>query len=397
MALKPRLKNEEDKTSDVLYLLNDSTQKGRITDTLTGGIAAERQPSIFDTKEIIERDNDLQKLPIVDERKGKPVFLSDIQTRIVFALSYGISQELESEDIAKKIKNPFSPGNKINRLFDIYSLSSLIFNSVRKRYREQIVTELCNLSRIPQSFYYEIECETGKRTIKFFSPLITIDGAFLNANLNNSEKSNNIEIIQETGDDFVSQVLKEKENIKGLFIGVGVAFFSRLDDRFSAFTPKLFEVWRKGKRQTELFRTLLASLHHAYSHYKIAANKAEQRVKKENKTLNLSSEQLKAAIAEARKAAMTFELNISTIKQRVTTDYDSKRCYKTKFKKDLQNAIEGFKELGIIEEAYIHRGAKGQEKVSFILSETYAAAAEQKVNEIQLLKAPDKEEQISAF
>ena len=68
---------------------------------------------------------------------------------------------------------------------------------------------------------------------------------------------------------------------------------------------------------------------------------------------------------------MTYELNVSTIKNKVTTDYESERSYRARFYKDLDNAIKGFKELGLITDAIVQRGARGQEKVLFILSDTY--------------------------
>ena len=93
---------------------------------------------------------------------------------------------------------------------------------------------------------------------------------------------------------------------------------------------------------------------------------------------------------------MTYELNVASIKNRVTTDYDSKRSYKARFWIDLDNAIDGFKELDLISEAIVQRGARGQEKVTFILSESYNFAEKQDSTTLLLEDKTDDNEP-SAF
>ena len=164
---------------------------------------------------------------------------------------------------------------------------------------------------------------------------------------------------------------EKKNNLDYIEVYFGVAFFYELSTRFATITPKLFEVWSKGGRGTELFSTLLSSIFAVYWHYRQAANKAEEQTKEYYKTNKISKEELKEAIAKARRDAMTYELNVSTIKRKVTTNYDSNPNMKRKFWIDLQNAIDGFKELDLIKDGIVLQGAKGQEKVVFILSESY--------------------------
>ena len=86
---------------------------------------------------------------------------------------------------------------------------------------------------------------------------------------------------------------------------------------------------------------------------------------------------------------MTLELNVEFIKRMTRTDYDSERIYKRKFYQDLDNAVEGYKELGLIEDYKILTGAKGQEKVVFVYSESYCKAIENnKEEEVPILKKP---------
>lgn len=332
--------------------------QGRIANALSKMIASDRTPSLFDEKEITERDNelkDLRELKEIDialcvERGNKPIALTSIQSRIVHALSYAISQEIDtSEDVKDKIQNAMRKGSPIQRSVNITALSSLIFGSSRQRYKEIIIKEIFRLSKIRQVQIIG----TGDNKVKLTAPLILVGRTMEDLS---PEKRNNLDYIE---------------------VLFGSAFFYELTNRFTIITPKLFEVWGKKGRGTELFSVLLSSIFSVYWHYRQAAIKAEERVRRENKKLKLTKDELNNIIAEARRNAMTYELNVSSIKKRVRTDYDSQRSYKKRFYKDLEAAIEGFKELDLITEAVIQKGAKDQEKVLFILSESYNFAEKQ--------------------
>ncbi len=355
--------------------LNWDDGTGRMPNALSKAIAYDRDPSLFDEDYIKERDKELKELlelkqgdtALCIDRRNKPIFLTSYQSRIVHALSYAISNEIETnEDVRKKIQEPFKAGNKICRYVNVKALTLLICGSTRVRYQEIIIKEMFNLSRIRQVQIYG----TGDNMVKLTSPLINI--------------GNTVEDLSK----------EKKKNIDAIEVIFGGAFFLGLSTRYATITPKLFEVWRKSGRGTELFSILLDSILSVYWHYRQAANKAEERVKLYYKANKIAKEELKEAIAEARREAMTYPLNVSKIKQRVTTNYDSSREMKRKFKIDLQNAINGFKELDLITDGIIQVGAKGQEKVIFILSETYNFT--EKVDTSQTLLGID-ESKPSAF
>ena len=355
--------------------LNWDDGTGRMPNALSRAIAYERDPSLFDEDYIKERDKELKELQelkkgdtaLCIDRRNKPVFLTSYQSRIVHALSYAISKEIETnEDVRKKIQAPFVAGNKISRYVNVTALTSLIFNSTRERYKETIIKEMFNLAQIR---HVQI-LGSGDNMAKITSPLINIGTTVEDLS---KEKKNNIDAIE---------------------VIFGGAFFLELSTRYATITPKLFEVWRKSGRGTELFSILLDSILSVYWQYRQAANKAEEKVKLYYKTNKIARGELKEAIAEARREAMAYPLNVATIKQRVTTNYDSSREMKRKFKQDLQNAINGFKELDLITDGIIQVGAKGQEKVIFILSETYNFT--EKVDTSQALLGID-EKKPSAF
>lgn len=364
-------KAEEQKVS---LLLDDG--KGRVGNVLSKAISYERTPSLFDEEYIKDRDEELKQLQKLKEtditlsidRRDKPIVLTSYQSRILHALSYAISREIEtSEDVKKKVQNPRISGNKISRSVNITAITSLIFGSTRKRYKETIIREMFKLSQVRQVQILG----SGDDRVKITSPLILI------------------------GDTMEDLSPEKRNNLDAIEVIFGGAFFYGLSNRFATITPKLFEVWGKKGRGTELFSVLLSSIFSVYWHYRQAANKAEGEVRKEHSS-SYSKEELDKAIAEARRNAMSYELNISSIKQRVTTDYESSRANKARFWSDLQNAIDGFKELDLITEVIISRGAKGQEKVTFILSDTYNFA-EKEGEYTPLLEEKKGENGLSAF
>lgn len=333
-----------------LHALTDdkSHQIGKITNALTKSIAYERSPSLFDPKEIEDRDRQvMEELREEDrrlciDRRNKPLYLTPTQNRIVYALSYLLSQVMESDpEIADKIAN--NSDRRITREINISELSKLIYDSTRRRYRDQIVADIFALSHIRQIQ----TLETKNRKVRITAPLIQI------------------------GETYEELTPDERNDIDTMEITFGKVFFYRLDNRFAYVAPSIFEVWRKKGRGTQLFSVLLSTLHSRYWNFKLNADRMENRLRKENKSL--PPERITEIVKEARSEAMRFELTTRNIKERITTDYDSDKTYRRKFWSDLDNAIEGFREAGLIEDAEIRKGAKEQDKVTFIFSDNYAS------------------------
>lgn len=331
--------------------LEDSS-RGKIPTQLSRQIAYERTPSLFDEAEIAERDKALAKavheINLTDsqlciDRKGKPTYLTNMQTRIVLALAYLISQD-NGEDVKEKVADPFNK-RKVSRVVDISYLSRILFGRVKTDYKEQILREIYNVSRIRQ---YQIIERAGEQVARYSTPLLTIGDVLEDLS---PEKSLDIDFVE---------------------ITFGRSFFIDLDTRFAYVTPKLFEVWRKGGRQTELFSVLLNNLLSVYWQHKLAAMKAEERIRSDKSKKKLPKDELEEIVASGRRNAMSYELNVANIKNRVTRDYDSNPENRRRFYKDLGKAVEGFKELGLLaEDPHIQKGSRGQEKVTFVFAEDY--------------------------
>ena len=63
----------------------------------------------------------------------------------------------------------------------------------------------------------------------------------------------------------------------------------------------------------------------------------------------------------------SFSINIDTLLNKIETQYKDKK----RFKAHLESAVEGLKELGLVDSYEMVPGKKGQKKLVFILSDTY--------------------------
>ena len=340
------------------YILGRATASGR-DETLFDGSRFMSEEDIKDLQALKESNAYLDALG----RRGKPVAISVYQAKIVVALASALSREIgRGGQVDKKIED--LGRGAVTRIVNVTDLSKYIFNSARKRYKEEIIEALFNLSRIYQ---YQL-LGTGEDRAIIIRPLISIDGAVIDLS---PEKRNDLDAISVT---------------------FGVAFFQELDNRFAKVSPKTFEVWSKQGRGTDLYSNLQFYLISQQFNHEREANRVEKEIRAEEKrNKKLSREELDEEIAKARRKKMTLELNVEFIKMMTRTDYDSKRSYKARFYKDLENAVEGYEELGLIEDCKIVKGAKGQEKVVFVYSENYCKAIESnEEEEVPILKKPTR-------
>ena len=338
------------------YILSRSASSGR-DETLFDGSRFMSEEDVKDLQALKESDALLDNLG----RRDKPIALTIYQSKIVVALASALSREIgRGGQVDKKIED--LGRGAVTRIVKVTDLSKVIFNSARKRYKEDIIEALFNLSRIYQ---YQL-LGTGEDRAIIIRPLISIEGAVIDLS---PEKRNNLDSISVT---------------------FGKAFFQELDNRFAKVPQKIFDVWSKKGRGTDLYSNLQFYLLSQQFNHEREANRVEKDMRAEEKrNKKLSREELEKEIAKARRKKMTLELNVEFIKRMTRTDYDSERIYKRKFYQDLDNAIEGYKELGLIEDYKILTGAKGQEKVVFVYSESYCKAIENnEEEEVPILKKP---------
>lgn len=380
---KPKTNKEEaklfslpifDKSSEVRLDSKDAdlvSGYGRISTTLGKNIAAPRQLSLFDSMPPDERalfvptDGVIKPKDVVyRDRDGKPLSLSNNQTKMVYALSYAATtpNELSREDVQKKIAalktlrdDGTTKGAKvvISRAINVKSLAHFIFGRSTAETIEKTGKLLEDLSQIEQSIDFTLSTQTGEKGhYQLTAPLIHLEKKLYKIS---SEVTSKKGRKNKTGED--------RRLLVGATIVYGSAFFHQLDKDFAYITPKLFKLWgaRGNGSETELFAILLSDLCSKYRGHYLAARAAESKAKSKG----LGKTETETAINDALCYAELSE----TIKSRVTTDYSTARVQKARYYSDLSRAINVLKEYGIISGASIlNKGVAGKEKVAFYFS-----------------------------
>ena len=348
--------------------------RGRISNALTKQIAYEANPTLFDTLEEQERDRLL-----LAERKFKPLALSQLGEKIVYALSYAVSQDMENEDIKAKIADLQSNlmggrGVAITRSLSIPDLAYFLFKSRKQYYIDAIAEELYTISTTPQVFIFETEINGKKKKFQYMGTLLKAD------------------ILKDLNPEV-------ERDLSAVNITFGKSFFFGLNNRYANLTPRLFEAWRKNGRATELYGILQSHLITIYWGFKAAADKAEARVRKSKEYKALTSQEERDRLLRGERLKhMTYEVNVDNILSRVGRDYTSKKQYWTKFRNDLQRAIEGYIEAGLIIKGELLKGVQKQWKLRFIFSDTFnSSAPEDKTPLLSEGKKSEDGEEFSAF
>ena len=117
---------------------------GKIANALSKAISYDRDPELFDQDYIKERDAEIKRLQenredvshLTFDRRDKPVYLTSYQSRIVHALSYAISREIDmnataKEDIQHSLRNRIPLGEAVNSRF--------LFNSMTMTPAKEII------------------------------------------------------------------------------------------------------------------------------------------------------------------------------------------------------------------------------------------------------------------
>lgn len=365
---------------------------GRITHALSGAISFDRTPSLFDSLEIQERDALIKSDEEYSIQRAKPVELTSEEFSTTLALSFGISQEIGQKEIRDAITRirEKTGGANISRYVPIADMAKFIYGRADSTQKAYVIRDLFSLSRKTQLLMIG---ENKKKLRPVISPLIKIDPEGIIF-----KEIDGTKITARDFANFLRTATPEQiaESVEGFNVGFGVAFLFNLDTRWGYIPERVFPILRKNK--TELFRILYATMVKEYIRHRNAADAEEARVKKEiNKTKRVSREQYAELIREAREGAMTFERDFSTIKIKLKRDYDSTKQYRQLFKKDLQQAAKDLQAIGLIVSFEIVKGAKGQEKARFILSETYNYAEVQD-EPVKLLKDTKRgEKEIEPF
>ena len=316
---------------------------GRITNVITGAIGVRAfDTSVFAPKEQAERDKKiLMKLQETDgdrylNRENKYVMISAYEMRVVAALSYLISPQISEEDVKAIIMNP-DKIKSVRRTFHLGELSEWVQQDRKQRSKKKIFNSLRELDALLQAF------PIGD-TVQL-RPFFRIQSA---------------DIINET-----------------VTIDLGLVFFYNLDRNFSYLTPQVFIAWGKKGRQTELYGRLQFQLLNFVANRKKVFFATTKRLRDEIRYCKLTGDERKqfkqqkeAEIEQTKEEIMFYQIDAEEIKRKCGEKYNDRRT-KGRFNTDFENAVEGYKEAGIILEGKLVKGKRGQQKAVFKLNLDY--------------------------
>lgn len=320
---------------------------GRITNVIAASIGAPAfEPSAFAPQEQVERDKKvLLKLQETDKdrylnRDGKFVMISPFEMRVVAALAYHISPQIDMEDVKAIIQNP-EKIKYVRRTIQLGDLSEKIQKD-RKR----------------------------SSKLKIFGSLRELDGLLQAFPIGEKIKLRPFFRIQDVDLEFGSETVT---------LDLGLVFFVDLDRKFSYLTPQVFIAWGKktGGRQTELYGRLQFHLLPIVTNRKEIYFATAKRLRNEARYCKLKGDERKQfqqqkeeELEQAREEAAHYEINAESIKRKCGTKYYDRRT-KGRFTTDFENAVEGYKEAGIILDGKLVKGKRGQQKAVFKLNLDY--------------------------
>lgn len=367
------------------FLELSGEDKGRISNALNVNIAARKQLDLFDSLSdeqknsliIKKRDKDgniiiLEGKEQTVDRRGKPLSLSVEDIQIIKALSSyipfdspevreyisyidtmdgkGRISNLKTEDDGGKYITTYDENGKVAKKeflpirisISIPQISKDIIGDTKEASLRKISDRILHLTEIGQAQTFYVKGDNKTEKYMRVSPLISMVG-------NRRLYKFYWEIRSKSGRKKADSKPKEERPI---LIHTDIEFSSlflyrAIKEYCPLYKQRLFDVWRGNK--TEMFAILLSDLESKWRQYYIAGIKAEAAAKEEYKELKKTNKnEYYSKVAAAKKAARIYRADTITIRNRLTTDYESTRQQRSRFIPDLQRAIASLVEYGII-------------------------------------------------
>lgn len=366
------------RNTSLLYLEGDksTTQatsgSGRISNALTRAISYDRNEELFNS--LSESDKDRLRLPMPEnkgnkdseeiDRLSKPVVMTSEEFMLTLLLSDGISREIEQAVLQEAITSIREKKGRvsISRYISIERGSKSMYGGTRSRQKVDFINLFSTYARKTQLLMIG---DNPKKLTPVISPLIRIDNIVM-------KEVDGITTTITDLEKFLKNATPEQkaEQIDGFNFTFGTAFYYNLDKQWAYISPKIYPTLKKNK--TELYRTLLSVLLSNYITIRFNADKVEEKLRKEmNRRKKVSKEEYSKMVKEARRKALTYTINAESLKKKLQRDYSSSRTNKLRFWTDLKKAVEALIEIDIITGYEKIKGAQGQDKIIFYISDTY--------------------------
>ena len=323
--------------------LEEENRLARISNALSGNIAAVKQPSLFDGLEA-EQKKALRKSDkeYYVDRKGKSISLNVEQIKLTKYISSCIHFANENVKESIAIINTMDTKGETDKTLSPVQIPISIVNAckdivgtAKEKDIKTMGERLIALSQINQVQTFKV----GTEEYKMVRPLIL---------LNEQIYKKYSEVRSKKGRKKEEAPKEEEDILIAANVIVSSLLLYEAQNKYCPFfKEKYFLVSKKNK--TELFHILLSDLESKWRQYYINYTRAERQYKKDNKELfSTNKEEYYKGLGLAKKNALTYKCSLATLRDRVTTDYESKRVYRAKYPKDIQKALASCIEYGII-------------------------------------------------
>lgn len=366
----------------------------KISNILSRNIAAPKreliQLELFPTE---TEEKEIKSISI-SEKKEKPINLTATQTEIVLALEHLLTQQYGGGENVRGYLQKLENGEAFDKGKDFIEDASVHLQekdsgelSEQKEKELQILKgkhlltksnflqpvqisliDLCKLlyggTGMDETYRTAIYKELKKISIKDTEKEIKITRTNLDGETEEIESTVFEPLFQVSK----RQKAKSKTNKREMeydlvTIAFGGEFVQKIDTEYSPLLPSFFNVKNENgiRIRTLLFQMLKVELMRRRRDFVFTGvNKAKEKIEEKYKkiTTKLTPEQqaLKAKdLKEAKEKALTYVLSFKYIKSICATDFDSFKSQTTKFYKQLEEAVFGLKECGLITEGRILR------------------------------------------
>lgn len=332
-------------------------ERGQISVSLTRNLSLQRESALFDD---LDKGKGLSLLESDKEnyidRKGRSIALTKTQNKIILALAHYLSQSQNDEDIQNYISaledNPrILPKSKIERSINLRDFDKAYTSQDGKTRPRQITAlreELRKTAQIKQVLYFG----DTKRKARLITPLISVEEELEDIT---PDKSLNLDYIN---------------------IRFSPVFLYKMTKEFSPISASFIRLLgKKGSgTDTELFQVLLNDLLSKYPQYRLTALTKTHNVRRADFH---TKEEYLAEYDKVQRKSLTCVQNVSTLLEKITTDYSSCKQYRAKFRRDLEKALIVLRdELNLIKDGKVVKNSKGEEALKVVFNPEYNGGGE---------------------
>ena len=337
---------------------------GTIPATLTSNIARPKDPSLFD-EQLVPKEKREELLYQRGTRKyidraGKPTYLTGTQTKIVCAIAHLVSQDLPyiqdeikeitlAKDRLRKGGNP-GIGLGFKKLINLKKLCKEYISTEGKAKSSKVkdlYREIVEISQINQVFHFpNPDKNSQKKNLRLTAPFFTL-----------------------------GEGLEYEDGEEGwvpdqIWLNLSYIFLWDAENAYFPIKKSFFLEWRKrgSGTETELFNILLSDLMAKYPYKRMTAKNKTRLIDK----TGLSEEDIQKERERAREDGLKYTQNLSTLRDKIPTDYESKRQYKSLFYKHLDLALQAIRDkLGLITGWEIGPNREGNLALSVFFNSDY--------------------------